>query len=162
MTDFSKSCVAAFLIFSLFLFSGCQSKMASPADAVLSLLATEKLPVGRLYDSEAAAHERYYMPEDLGKSLYALRGYDELSHVDAYAVYLGSGYDSTFELAVFSTKDLAAVSEVTDMCRIRAEYLIDAGRITENEATVSVRGRTVYFIVGMEQKEALELIKSIK
>jgi len=59
MTDFSKSCVAAFLIFSLFLFSGCQSKMASPADAVLSLLATEKLPVGRLYDSEAAAHERY-------------------------------------------------------------------------------------------------------
>ena len=102
------------------------------------------------------------MPDGFGSSLYAIRGYDELSHVDSYAVYLGSGYGSVFELAVFSAKDLAAVSEVTDMCRIRAEYLIGIGEIKENEVTISVKGKTVFFIVGAEQSDALSLIKSIK
>lgn len=160
MKHYLKLCGVTFLV--LVLFVSCGKESPSPADTILSLIAVEKLPAGRLYDSKAAAHEEYYMPKDLGKSLYAIRGYDELSHVDAYAVYLGSGYGAVFELAVFLAKDLAAVSEVTDMCRIRAEYLIDAGRITENEATVSVRGRTVFFIVGIEREEALSLIKSIK
>lgn len=162
MSCFLKFCLSALLILSFFLFVGCKKASASPAESIFSLTKTEKLPAGRLYDSEAAAHEEYYMPKDLGRSLYAIRGYDELSHVEEYAVYLGSGFDSSFELAVFLSKDIPSVSEVTDMCRIRAEYLIDAGRITENEATVSVRGRTVFFIVGIERKEALSLIKSIK
>lgn len=158
MKHYLKLCGVIFLV--LVLFVSCGKESPSPADAILSLIAAEKLPAGRLYDSEAAAHEAHFMPKDFGKSLYAIRGYDELSHVDAYAVYLASGFDAEFELAVFLAKDLPSVSEVTDMCRIRAEYLIDAGRITENEATVSVRGRTVFFIVGIEQKEALDMLKT--
>ena len=152
----------AAILLAVFLLTGCGKESTFPADMVLTLIAEEKLPAGRLYDSEATAYEEHYMPKDLGKSLYAIRGYDELSHVDAYAVYLASGFDAKFELAVFLASDLTSVSEITDMCRIRAEYLIDAGRITENEATISVRGRTVFFVVGIEREEALSLIKSIK
>ena len=149
-------------VLAVILFVSCGKKAPSPADAILSLMAAEKLPAGRLYDSEATAYEEHYMPKDFGKSLYAIRGYDELSHVDAYAVYLASGFDAKFELAVFLASDLSSVSEITDMCRIRAEYLVDAGKIAESEATISVRGRTVFFIVGIEREEALSLIKSIK
>ena len=154
-----KLCGAAFLSLLLFLCVGCGKEAPSPADAVLSLISEEKLPAGRLYDSEAAMHEAHYMPRELGKALYAIRGYDELSHIDSYAVYLGSGYDASFELAVFSAKDIASLSEVTDMCRIRAEYLIEAGRINENEFVISVTGKTVYFVVGMDREEALSLVK---
>ena len=149
-------------VLAVILFVSCGKKAPSPADAILSLMAAEKLPAGRLYDSEAVAYEEHYMPKDFGKSLYAIRGYDELSHVDAYAVYLASGFDAKFELAVFLASDLTSVSEITDMCRIRAEYLVDAGKIAESEATISVRGRTVFFVVGIEREEALSLIKSIK
>ena len=160
MKHYLKLCGVIFLV--LVLFVSCGKGSPSPADTILSLIAAEKLPAGRLYDSEAAAHEAHFMPKDFGKSLYAIRGYDELSHVDAYAVYLASGFDAEFELAVFLAKDLPSVSEVTDMCRIRAEYLIEIGKISKSEATVSVRGRTVFFIVGIEQKEALDMLKSIK
>lgn len=160
MKHYLKLCGVIFLV--LVLFVSCGKESPSPADTILSLIAEEKLPAGRLYDSEATACEEHYMPKDFGKSLYAIRGYDELSHVDAYAVYLASGFDAKFELAVFLASDLTSVSEITDMCRIRAEYLVDAGRITENEATVSVRGRTVFFVVGIEQKEALDMLRSIK
>jgi hypothetical protein len=160
MKHYLKLCGVTFLV--LVLFVSCGKESPSPADTILSLIAVEKLPAGRLYDSKAAAHEEYYMPKDLGRWLYAIRGYDELSHVEEYAVYLGSRFDSSLELAVFLAKDLAAVSEVTDMCRIRAEYLIGVGQIAESEACISTRGRAVFFIVGMEREKALELLKSIK
>ena len=95
MKNYLKLYVA--ILLAVFLLTGCGKESTFPADMVLSLIAAEKLPAGRLYDSEATAYEEHYMPKDFGKSLYAIRGYDELSHVDAYAVYLASGFDAKFE-----------------------------------------------------------------
>lgn len=146
----------------LFLCSACSDAATSPA-ALLSAMAEEgKFPAGRLYDSEASDFEEHYMPSGMGETLYAIRGYDELSHVERYAVYLGSGLDTVFEAAVFDCKDLPSVSEVSEMCRVRAAYLIETGRITDGEYAIYARGDHLFFVVGMERAMAEKFCKSVR
>lgn len=142
--------------------SACGGTAASPATLLSEMAVLGDFPAGRLYDSEAAEFEENYMPEGMGERLYAIRGYDELSHVERYAVYLGSGLDSVFEAAVFDCKDAASLSEVAEMCRVRAAYLIEAGRIAEDAYALYARDDILFFIIGVPRESAEKLCRRVR
>ena len=145
-------CVAVF--FCAILFFGCGKSPCTAGERLSRLTATVSLPAGHLYQSDADIRDESYMPESMGKNLYDIRGYSELSHAETYAVYLGSGYGSAFEIAVFQARDSVGAEDITDMCLYRGNYLLKAGILEENGYTVLRSGNTVCGFFGMTQETA--------
>ncbi len=141
------------------LLTACRQAEGDPYLMLLDLTkdAGVSLPSGVLYSSTAKPHEEGYMPPSTGERLYNLRGYSELRHAACYALYLALRSEPFFEAALFLAEDAGGVSEISEMCHVRGDYLTRQGAIEAGAYAVIASGRYVAVFYGVSKKEGERL-----